>query len=30
MKYLLDTNICIYIIIKKPAKVIEHFKIYKP
>ncbi len=30
MKYLLDTNICIYIIKKKPAKVIEHFKIYRP
>ncbi len=30
MKYLLDTNICIYIIKKKPARVIEQFKINKP
>lgn len=30
MKYLLDTNICIYIIKKKPEKVIKHFKNYKP
>lgn len=26
MKYLLDTNICIYIMNKRPAKVIEKFK----
>jgi len=26
MKYLLDTNICIYIIKKKPIKVIDRFK----
>lgn len=26
MKYLLDTNICIYIIKKKPSRVLEHFK----
>lgn len=26
MKYLLDTNICIYIIKKKPQKVLEKFK----
>ena len=30
MKYLLDTNICIYIIKKKPNKVIKHFREYKP
>ncbi len=30
MKYLLDTNICIYIIKKKPEKVIERFLEYKP
>lgn len=28
MKYILDTNICIYIIKKKPLKVIEKFKQY--
>ena len=26
MKYLLDTNICIYIMNKRPAKVISKFK----
>ena len=26
MKYLLDTNICIYLIKQKPAKVLKHFK----
>ena len=30
MKYLLDTNICIYIINKKPAKVIERARKFKP
>ncbi|MFZ0454920.1 MAG: type II toxin-antitoxin system VapC family toxin [Ignavibacteriaceae bacterium] len=30
MKYLLDTNICIYIIKRKPENVIKHFKNYKP
>ncbi|MHB1688531.1 MAG: type II toxin-antitoxin system tRNA(fMet)-specific endonuclease VapC [Ignavibacteriaceae bacterium] len=30
MKYLLDTNICIYIIKKKPEKVIGRFLEYKP
>ncbi len=30
MKYLLDTNICIYIIKKKPEKVIGRFLKYKP
>lgn len=30
MKFLLDTNICIYIIKKKPATVIEKFKKLKP
>ncbi len=30
MKYLLDTNICIYIIKKKPDKVIKHFYENKP
>jgi len=30
MKYLLDTNICIYIIKKKPEKVIKRFKEKKP
>lgn len=30
MKYLLDTNICIYIIKRKPEKVIKHFKEHKP
>ena len=30
MKYLLDTNICIYIIKKKPEKVIKHFYENKP
>lgn len=29
MKYLLDTNICIYIINKKPSKVVEKFKKFK-
>ena len=28
MKYLLDTNICIYIINKKPAKVLNKFELY--
>ncbi len=28
--YLLDTNICIYIIKKKPEQVVEHFKKLKP
>ncbi len=28
MKYLLDTNICIYIIKKKPIEVLERFKSY--
>ena len=26
MKYMLDTNICIYLIKQKPAKVLRHFK----
>ncbi len=26
MKYLLDTNICIYLIKQKPEKVLDHFK----
>jgi tRNA(fMet)-specific endonuclease VapC len=26
MKYMLDTNICIYLIKQNPAKVIKHFK----
>ena len=26
MKYMLDTNICIYLIKKKPEKVLRHFK----
>jgi tRNA(fMet)-specific endonuclease VapC len=30
MKYLLDTNICIYVIKRKPEKVIKHFKEHKP
>lgn len=30
MKFLLDTNICIYIIIKRPAEVITRFKNYEP
>ncbi len=30
MKYLLDTNICIYIIKKKPEKVRNRFKLQKP
>lgn len=30
MKCLLDTNICIYIIKRKPGKVIKHFKDHKP
>lgn len=30
MKYLLDTNICIYIIKRKPEKVIKHFLENKP
>lgn len=28
MKFMLDTNICIYIIKKKPQKVLEHFRRY--
>ena len=28
MKFMLDTNICIYIIKKKPQKVLEHFRCY--
>ena len=28
MKYILDTNICIYIINKKPAKVLRKFELY--
>ena len=28
MKFLLDTNICIYIIKKKPPEVLEKFKKY--
>lgn len=30
MKYLLDTNICIYIIKKKPENVLKHFNGLKP
>ena len=30
MKYLLDTNICIYIINKKPEKVISKLRKFKP
>ena len=30
MKYLLDTNICIYIIKKKPESVIKRFKTLRP
>ncbi len=30
MKCLLDTNICIYIIKKKPEKVLRHFKAFVP
>ena len=30
MKYLLDTNICIYIIKKKPDKVLKRFSKFKP
>lgn len=30
MKYLIDTNICIYIMNKKPASVIEKFKLMEP
>jgi tRNA(fMet)-specific endonuclease VapC len=29
MKLLLDTNICIYIIKRKPATVLEHFRAYQ-
>ena len=29
MKFLLDTNICIYIIKQKPAKVLQKFKTYQ-
>ena len=29
MKYMLDTNICIYIIKKQPAKVIKKFNVLK-
>ena len=28
MKFMLDTNTCIYIIKQKPSKVLEHFKAY--
>jgi tRNA(fMet)-specific endonuclease VapC len=28
MKFMLDTNICIYIIRQKPPKVLKHFKAY--
>lgn len=28
MKFMLDTNTCIYIIKQKPSKVLEHFKVY--
>ena len=28
MKFMLDTNTCIYIIKRKPPKVLEHFKAY--
>lgn len=30
MKFLLDTNICIYIIKKKPKQVVDHFQRNKP
>jgi tRNA(fMet)-specific endonuclease VapC len=30
MKFLLDTNICIYIINRKPRNVIDHFRKYSP
>ena len=30
MKYLIDTNICIYIMNKRPAKVIKKFKQFEP
>lgn len=29
MKFMLDTNICIYIIRQKPAKTLNHFNAYK-
>lgn len=29
MKFMLDTNICIYIIRQKPMKVLEHFRDFK-
>ena len=28
MKYMLDTNICIYLIKQKPEKVLQHFKVH--
>jgi len=30
MRYLLDTNICIYLIKKRPSKVLERFRQYSP
>lgn len=30
MKYLLDTNICIYLIRKKPARLLQKFRQYVP
>ena len=30
MRYLLDTNICIYLIKKRPSKVLERFRLYSP
>lgn len=30
MKYLLDTNICIYIIKQKPSAVLDHFRSHSP
>jgi len=30
MKILLDTNMCIYIMNRRPVHVVEHFKHYKP
>lgn len=30
MKYMLDTNICIYIIKQKPSRVLKRFKEYSP
>ena len=30
MKYLLDTNICIYIIKRRPAKVFQRFELFEP